>query len=110
MAAMAALRMRTRAGLARQFPLFSRAYGTSLPIPNVPEGTAGTEVFHSRMQPVKYSMSNPKWFFLFFVANTGAYAGHYFYLYFLMYRNPPNPPRNKEDTPPEKHIHEVDED
>lgn len=105
MATMAALRMRT----ARQFPLLSRAYGTSLKVPTPPEN-GGMPVFPARMHPVKYSLSNPRWFFLFFMGNIGAYAGHYFYLLFLMTKNPPNPPRSKDDVGPEKHIHEVDED
>lgn len=67
-------------------------------------------VFHSRMMNPKYSLSNPKWFFLFFVCNLGAYAGHYFYLNFLMSQNPPNPPRNKDEEAPEKHMHAVEED
>ena len=54
----------------------------------------------------KYSLTNEKWFFLFFMCNFGAYsgasllkfppsqaischcAGHYFYLHFLMPANP----------------------
>lgn len=57
----------------------------------------------------KYSLSNQKWFFLFGACNAGAYAGHYFYLNFLMPANPPNPPRDPNQTPPEKHMHTVDD-
>eukprot|EP00747_Dinoflagellata_sp_TGD_P168429 gnl/TRDRNA2_/TRDRNA2_194783_c0_seq1.p2 gnl/TRDRNA2_/TRDRNA2_194783_c0~~gnl/TRDRNA2_/TRDRNA2_194783_c0_seq1.p2 ORF type:complete len:105 (+),score=9.22 gnl/TRDRNA2_/TRDRNA2_194783_c0_seq1:73-387(+) len=100
---------RARSAIGRTLPrsTLSRAYGTSLPVPNPPEGTGA--VFHSRMTPVKYSLSNPKWFILFFASNLGVYLGHYFYLSFLMSRNPPNPPRNPDEERPEKHMHTVDE-
>merc|ERR1719272_2391064 len=84
-----------------------RAYGTSLPIPNAPAGSEN--VFHSRMTPAKYSLSNPKWFTLFFAANLGVYLGHYFYLNFMMSRTPPNPPRNADEERPEKHMHAVED-
>eukprot|EP00928_Gymnodinium_smaydae_P042673 TRINITY_DN286_c1_g2_i1.p2 TRINITY_DN286_c1_g2~~TRINITY_DN286_c1_g2_i1.p2 ORF type:complete len:109 (+),score=24.78 TRINITY_DN286_c1_g2_i1:135-461(+) len=85
-----------------------RAYGTTLPVPKAP---AGSEmVFHSKMQTPKYALSNPKWFFIFVACNVGAYAGHYFYLKFLMPTNPPNPPRNPDEERPEKHMHAVDDD
>mmetsp|Transcript_21263 Transcript_21263/g.59415 ORF Transcript_21263/g.59415 Transcript_21263/m.59415 type:complete len:106 (-) Transcript_21263:125-442(-) len=96
---------RTRAAVQRPM---ARLYGTSLPIPNVPEGTA--TVFHSRMQTPKYSLSNPKWFAIFFAMNLGVYFGHYFYLRFLMIQNPPNPPRDPANTgAPERHMHTVDD-
>merc|ERR1719159_2005631 len=97
-----ALCKRAQANLAavRQLPLLSRAYGTSLPIPTAPAGSE--QVFHSRAFVPKYSLSNPKWFALFFAANIGAYAGHYFYLRFLMSQNPPNPPRNANEERPTK--------
>merc|ERR1711953_1523056 len=89
-------------------PLISRLYGTSLPVPTAPAGSE--TVFHSRMQVPKYTLSNPKWFTLFLSANPGAYLGHYFYLYFIMSKNPPNPPRNPDEERYEKHMHTVDED
>ena len=66
-------------------------------------------VFHSRMQTPKYQLSQPKWFSIFFFMNLGAYMGHYFYLKFLMQRNPPNPPRNPDEGRPEKHMHSVED-
>merc|ERR1712151_538377 len=82
----------------------TRSYGTSLPIPNPPQGTG--IVFHSRMQTPKYSLSQPKWFGIFFAMNAGVYLGHYFYMKCLMRQNPPNPPRDPENTgAPERHMH-----
>mmetsp|Transcript_55272 Transcript_55272/g.124519 ORF Transcript_55272/g.124519 Transcript_55272/m.124519 type:complete len:109 (-) Transcript_55272:93-419(-) len=104
------LRSRVTASLARTSPLsvLARGYGTSLPIPTPPEGSE--TVFSNQVQRPKYSLSNPKWFGLFFVCNIGAYMGHYFYIYWLMPSNPPNPPRNPDEVRPEKHMHTVDED
>merc|ERR1719437_4941 len=86
-----------------------RCYGTTLPIPTPPAGTG--IVFHSRMQQPKYSLSNPKWFAVFISMNFGVYLGHYFYMAFLMRQNPPNPPRDPENTgAPEKHMHATDDD
>merc|ERR1719474_1460182 len=102
------VRGRQAAAVGHRATSAARTYGTSLPIPNPPPGT-GT-VFHSRMQPPKYSLSNQKWFGLFFAMNAGVYAGHYFYLRLLMRQNPPNPPRDPENTgAPEKHMHAVDD-
>merc|ERR1719277_902673 len=108
------LRTPGRSAVARQLATAStRAYGTSLPVPTPPPGydrITGTPVFHSATGTPKYSLSNPKWFALFFVMNAGAYAGHYFYLKLLMPVNPPNPPRNPNEVAPEVHMHAVDED
>eukprot|EP00747_Dinoflagellata_sp_TGD_P164681 gnl/TRDRNA2_/TRDRNA2_184954_c0_seq1.p3 gnl/TRDRNA2_/TRDRNA2_184954_c0~~gnl/TRDRNA2_/TRDRNA2_184954_c0_seq1.p3 ORF type:complete len:107 (+),score=16.49 gnl/TRDRNA2_/TRDRNA2_184954_c0_seq1:69-389(+) len=106
---MAAALIQSRAVVGRMMArsTMSRAYGTTLSIPNVPEGTGA--VFHSRMTPTKYSLSNPKWFILFFASNLGVYFGHYFYINFLMSKNPPNPPRNPDEERPEKHMHTVEE-
>uniref|UniRef100_A0A7S4R877 Uncharacterized protein n=1 Tax=Alexandrium monilatum TaxID=311494 RepID=A0A7S4R877_9DINO len=106
---MAAL-MRARASPAafRVLAAASRTYGTSLPVPTPPPGTE--MVFHSRNQQPKYSLSNPKWFSIFFACNIGAYLGHYFYLKALMPANPPNPPRDPDEPRPEKHMHSVDDD
>ena len=41
------------------------------------------EVMHSRFFIPKYSLSNPKWFAIFFSANAGAYLGSFFYLTLL---------------------------
>merc|ERR1719469_919416 len=102
-----ALGMAIRRATARP-AVAARMYGTSLPIPKPPTGTG--VVFHSRMQTPKYSLSNPKWFSIFFAMNVGVYLGHYFYLRFLMRQNPPNPPRDPENTgAPEKHMHAVDD-
>merc|ERR1712107_96089 len=88
--------------------LFSRrSIGTSLPVPTPPAETQ--IVFHSQLMTPKYSLSQPKWFTLFFAANLGAYLGHYFYLKWLMPVNPPNPPRNPDEVRPEKHLHAVDD-
>merc|ERR1719253_1247955 len=88
-------------------PALRRMYGTSLPIPKAPAGSE--HVFHTRNFIPKYSLSNPKWFALFFAANIGGYAGHYFYLRFLMTQNPPNPPRDPNEAKPERHMHSADE-
>merc|ERR1740120_441913 len=105
-----ATRMNHRSGLQS-----ARGYGTSLPVPNPPPGTPTMvgqgAVFHSRMQTPKYSLSNPKWFGIFFSMNLGVYLGHYFYMKFLMRQNPPNPLRDPENTgAPEKHMHSADDD
>eukprot|EP00427_Karlodinium_veneficum_P015892 CAMPEP_0169123706 /NCGR_PEP_ID=MMETSP1015-20121227/33932_1 /TAXON_ID=342587 /ORGANISM="Karlodinium micrum, Strain CCMP2283" /LENGTH=107 /DNA_ID=CAMNT_0009187069 /DNA_START=82 /DNA_END=405 /DNA_ORIENTATION=+ len=105
----AALRIaRARPGNVSHSKLCSRSVGTSLPIPNAPPGSE--QVFHGRMFIPKYSLSNPKWFGLFFAANAGAYAGHYFYLKFLMSQNPPNPPRDPNESKNyETHMHTVED-
>eukprot|EP00438_Fugacium_kawagutii_P003013 Skav233492 [mRNA] locus=scaffold1310:202311:203625:+ [translate_table: standard] len=83
-----------------------RFCGTSLRVPKAPPG----EPFHAQMMLPKYSLTNDKWFFLFFMCNLGAYSGHYFYLHLLMPANPPNPPRDPEQVRPERHMHAVDDD
>eukprot|EP00931_Biecheleriopsis_adriatica_P033498 TRINITY_DN1943_c0_g1_i2.p1 TRINITY_DN1943_c0_g1~~TRINITY_DN1943_c0_g1_i2.p1 ORF type:complete len:120 (+),score=18.92 TRINITY_DN1943_c0_g1_i2:54-362(+) len=98
--------LRTRASALRA--ALARNYGTSLPVPTAPPGSE--QVFHGQMMLPKYSLNNQKWFGLLMACNLGAYAGHYFYLYFLMPTNPPNPPRDANQTRPEKHLHTVDED
>mmetsp|Transcript_45749 Transcript_45749/g.128756 ORF Transcript_45749/g.128756 Transcript_45749/m.128756 type:complete len:108 (+) Transcript_45749:84-407(+) len=106
---MAIIATATRATRRSAAPGASRAYGTSLEVPTPPTGTGA--VFHSRMQPPKYSLSNAKWFGIFFAMNLGAYGGNFFYLRFLMRQNPPNPPRDPENTGrPERHMHSVDDD
>eukprot|EP00440_Ansanella_granifera_P030134 gb/GFBE01032739.1/.p1 GENE.gb/GFBE01032739.1/~~gb/GFBE01032739.1/.p1 ORF type:complete len:100 (+),score=21.02 gb/GFBE01032739.1/:1-300(+) len=85
----------------------ARSYGTSLKVPAAPAGSE--QVFHAQVMLPKYSLSNQKWFGLFFACNFGAYAGHYFYLHFLMPANPPNPPRDANQARPEKHMHAVDD-
>ncbi|CAL1169285.1 unnamed protein product [Cladocopium goreaui] len=85
-----------------------RFCGTSLRVPKAPPGSG--DVFHAQMMLPKYSLTNEKWFFLFFMCNLGAYSGHYFYLHFLMPANPPNPPRDPDQVRPEKHMHAVDDD
>merc|ERR1712187_356515 len=86
--------------------VFSRHYGTSLPVPTPPPGSE--LVFHSRNQSPKYSLSNGKCFGIFVAMNAGVYAGHYFYLKLLMPTTPPNPPRDPDEARPEKHMHSVD--
>ncbi|CAE8581762.1 unnamed protein product, partial [Polarella glacialis] len=76
-----------------------RSYGTSLQVPTPPPKS--DLVFHGQMTVPKYSLNNSQWFFLFFACNFGAYAGHYFYLSFLMPANPPNPPRDPNQQRPE---------
>eukprot|EP00811_Abedinium_folium_P011545 NODE_20693_length_786_cov_3.726859.p1 GENE.NODE_20693_length_786_cov_3.726859~~NODE_20693_length_786_cov_3.726859.p1 ORF type:complete len:105 (-),score=10.72 NODE_20693_length_786_cov_3.726859:230-544(-) len=85
----------------------ARAYGTSLPIPQAPPGSE--TVFHSRMMAPKYSLSNSKWFAVFFACNLGAYVGYDVHARYLTPKNPPNPPRNPNEARPEKHLHTVDE-
>merc|ERR1719287_213637 len=104
---MSALLRLARGRAARLPPVRSRCYGTSLPIPKAPPGSE--TIFHTRTFIPKYSLSNPKWFALFFAANIGGYAGHYFYLKFLMSQNPPNPPRDPNEEKPTKHMHSADE-
>merc|ERR1719161_2907871 len=82
-------------------------WGTSLPTPKPPPGTG--VVFPSTMHHPKYSLDHGKWFVLFFAANMGLYAGHFFYLSFIMRKNPPNPPRLNNEEPPEQHPHTVEE-
>eukprot|EP00746_Dinoflagellata_sp_MGD_P141518 gnl/MRDRNA2_/MRDRNA2_74613_c0_seq1.p1 gnl/MRDRNA2_/MRDRNA2_74613_c0~~gnl/MRDRNA2_/MRDRNA2_74613_c0_seq1.p1 ORF type:complete len:107 (+),score=9.12 gnl/MRDRNA2_/MRDRNA2_74613_c0_seq1:75-395(+) len=81
-------------------------WGTTLPVPKPPPGTG--VVFPSTMHHPKYSLGHAKWFVLFFAANAGLYGGHFFYLSFMMRKNPPNPPRLPEE-PPEAHPHTVEE-
>eukprot|EP00812_Abedinium_dasypus_P012566 NODE_6078_length_531_cov_197.510504.p2 GENE.NODE_6078_length_531_cov_197.510504~~NODE_6078_length_531_cov_197.510504.p2 ORF type:complete len:134 (+),score=20.22 NODE_6078_length_531_cov_197.510504:3-404(+) len=104
MSAMMARTMRTRTAAQRAAV---RAYGTSLPIPQAPPGSE--TVFHSRMMAPKYSLSNGKWFAVFAACNVGAYAGHDFYIRFMMPTNPPNPPRDPNEARPERHMHTVDD-
>merc|ERR1719433_2311764 len=105
---MASLLARARVTALRGVVAAPRAYGTSLPVPTPPPGSE--TVFHSRNQQPKYSISNPKWFSIFFASNLGAYLGHYFYLKLLMPSNPPNPPRDPDEVRPEKHMHAQEDD
>lgn len=50
-----------------------RHCGTSLRVPKAPPGTG--EVFHAQTMLPKYSLTNQKWCFLFFMCNLGAYSG-----------------------------------
>ncbi|CAK9046752.1 unnamed protein product [Durusdinium trenchii] len=98
-----------RAVITRARSAMVRHCGTSLRVPKAPPGT-GTDIFHPQVMLPKYSLTNQKWFFLFFICNLGAYSGHYFYLHLLMRANPPNPPRDPDQVRPEKHMHAVDDD
>eukprot|EP00435_Cladocopium_sp_Y103_P048879 s1756_g14.t1 len=60
-----------RAAIARARGAMVRHCGTSLRVPKAPPG----EVFHAQMMLPKYSLTNQKWFFLFFMCNLGAYSG-----------------------------------
>merc|ERR1712150_138710 len=106
MLAVAVLRSRARATMASALVAGMRTYGTSLPVPTPPPGS---ETVFTRQQMPKYSLSNPKWFSIFFAMNLGAYMGHFAYLKFVMTPNPPNPPRDPDHARPEKHMHSVDD-
>eukprot|EP00434_Breviolum_minutum_P029796 symbB.v1.2.026344.t1/scaffold2624.1/size74584/6 len=62
-----------RAAIARARGAMVRHCGTSLRVPKAPAGTG--DVFHAQMMLPKYSLTNQKWFFLFFMCNLGAYSG-----------------------------------
>jgi len=79
-----------------------RLLQTSLPIPSPPPGTG--HIFHARMMQPRYSLNNQKWLAMLVAGNVGLYAGHEFYLKLIMSRNPPNPPRDKNEKKPTVNI------
>jgi len=80
----------------------------TLQVPTPPPGTG--VVFHNKMHPIKYTVNNTKFFIMYFSGLAGAFSGNIFYTKFVMRKNPPNPPRDPNERPPEKHIHTVEED
>lgn len=80
---------------------------TSVPTPTPPPGTG--VVFHSRMAPVRYSVSTSKWLLIVSAAFFGVMSGNQFYRKCIMRPNPPNPPRDPNEKPPERHPHSVAE-
>lgn len=82
----------------------------SVKYPNVPEGMTGTNVFP--FQPVRpcYSLPDGEYFTFLAAGAAGAFSGHFFYIKFLMGKNPPHPPRDPNEPRPEAHPHTVDED
>ncbi|PFH34424.1 hypothetical protein BESB_064550 [Besnoitia besnoiti] len=77
--------------------------GAAPALPTAPAGTG--VVFHSRMLPVKYALNGPKWIAVVGSAFTGVFAGHFFYKTCVLNKNPPNPPRDPNEKPPERHPH-----
>ena len=57
-----------------------------------PEGV----VFPYGQQQPKYSLTDGKWFAMFFAGNVGVYSGHWFYINFIMGKNPPHVNEQKE--------------
>ncbi|SBS82591.1 conserved Plasmodium protein, unknown function [Plasmodium ovale curtisi] len=67
-------------------------------------------VFHGRTQQVKYAINFPSYIFIIFSGFMGAMSGNLFYKKFILRKNPPNPLRDPDDQPPEKHPHTPEDD
>ncbi|SOV77018.1 conserved Plasmodium protein, unknown function [Plasmodium sp. gorilla clade G3] len=77
-------------------------------LPKPPYGTG--VVFHGRMQPVKYAIKFSSYIFIIFSGFMGAMSGNFFYKKYILRKNPPNPLRDPNDLPPEKHPHAPEDD
>ncbi|SCP04016.1 conserved Plasmodium protein, unknown function [Plasmodium ovale] len=78
---------------------------------SLPKPPAGTGVvFHGRTQQVKYAINFPSYIFIIFSGFMGAMSGNLFYKKFILRKNPPNPLRDPDDQPPEKHPHTPEDD
>jgi hypothetical protein len=87
--------------------------GTSLPVPTAPPEAAVKKVFHARMQPVKYVLTNEKYFTFLAFWIAGMYVGNTFANTVMVSKNPPNPPRVPEEPPEwdgKSHPHATDDD
>lgn len=90
--------------LRKSFRLFA---GDMNSYPKPPVG-AGV-VFHGNMQQVKYALNFPNYLILLFSGFFGAMSGNFFYKKCIMRKNPPNPLRDPNEKPPEKHPHTPEE-
>eukprot|EP00366_Plasmodium_knowlesi_P001163 XP_002258660.1 [Plasmodium knowlesi strain H] len=78
---------------------------------SLPKPPAGTGVvFHGKLQQVKYAISFPSYLFIIFSGFMGAMSGNLFFKKYILRKNPPNPLRDPNDLPPEKHPHTPEED
>ncbi|CAD2097793.1 conserved Plasmodium protein, unknown function [Plasmodium vinckei brucechwatti] len=77
-------------------------------MPKPPSGTG--VVFHGRLQKVKYAINFPSYIFIIFSGFMGAMSGNFFYKKYILRKNPPNPLRDPNDLPPEKHPHTPEDD
>ncbi|KAK1442815.1 hypothetical protein BgAZ_303330 [Babesia gibsoni] len=66
-------------------------------------------VFDNRATPIRFSLPFKPWMFLCMVGFSGAMCGNYFFTNFVLRKNPPNPPRDPDEMPPERHPHTPDE-
>ncbi|CEL99451.1 unnamed protein product [Vitrella brassicaformis CCMP3155] len=78
---------------------------SKLPTPTPPPGTG--VVFHARMQAIKYSIENPRWYCLLISGSLGVYSGNWVFKEFVMRKNPPNPRPDPTQRPPQRHPHTV---
>ncbi|VWU49823.1 conserved protein, unknown function [Hepatocystis sp. ex Piliocolobus tephrosceles] len=77
-------------------------------LPKPPAG-AGV-VFHGKVHKVKYAVSFPNYIFIIFTGFMGAMSGNFFYKKCILRKNPPNPLRDPNDLPPERHPHAPEDD
>ncbi|KAG6440124.1 putative integral membrane protein, partial [Babesia bovis T2Bo] len=73
----------------------------------VPPKNAGV-VFDSRVAPIRFSLPFKPWLFISLMGFSGAMCGNYFFSNFILRKNPPNPPRDPNERPPERHPHTPD--
>ncbi|CDI82244.1 hypothetical protein, conserved [Eimeria acervulina] len=74
-----------------------------------PAQPLGTGVVFEHVLPVKYALSGPKWCAVVASGLSGAFAGNFFFKNCIMRKNPPNPPRDPNERPPERHPHAPEE-
>ncbi|BAM42372.1 conserved hypothetical protein [Theileria orientalis strain Shintoku] len=66
-------------------------------------------VFSNQAFPLRYVLNIKPWLFLCVVGFSGTFCGNYFYKRFLLRPNPPNPKRDPNEKPPERHPHAPEE-
>ncbi|SIO73182.1 3-prime overlapp with BBM_01g00535 [Babesia microti strain RI] len=62
-------------------------------------------VFSSGVTPMRFTLDFKQWIFICMCGFSGAFSGNIFYNKFMLNKNPPNPSRNPNETPPESHPH-----
>ncbi|GAW80455.1 conserved Plasmodium protein, unknown function [Plasmodium gonderi] len=78
---------------------------------SLPKSPAGTGVvFHGKLQQVKYAIKFSSYLFIIFSGFMGAISGNFFFKKYILRKNPPNPLRDPNDQPPERHPHAPEED
>uniref|UniRef100_A0A3B0N2R6 Uncharacterized protein n=1 Tax=Theileria annulata TaxID=5874 RepID=A0A3B0N2R6_THEAN len=66
-------------------------------------------VFSNQVLPLRFTLNFKPWLFLCLVGFTGTFCGNFFYKKFLLRPNPPNPKRDPNERPPERHPHAPEE-